>query len=50
MMKDLKKVIFMDCSARPRSFIRAKNRAVIHGIVHTFPWPQCGVHERNNMK
>jgi hypothetical protein len=37
MMKDLKQVIFIGCSARPRSSFRAESRAVIHSIVHTFP-------------
>jgi hypothetical protein len=36
-MKDLKKVIFMGCSVRPRNSFRAENIAVIHGIAHNFP-------------
>ena len=50
MMNDLKQVIFMSCSASPRSSFKAENRAVILGKVHTFPWPQYGIEERYNMK
>jgi hypothetical protein len=49
-MKDLKKVIFKECSTRQRSSFIAENRAAIDGIVHTFPWPQCGIYDRNNME
>jgi hypothetical protein len=50
MMNDLKQIVFMGFSARQRSSFRAKKRAAIDGIVHTYPWPQCGIHERKNMK
>jgi hypothetical protein len=49
-MNEQKKVIFVECSTRQKSSFRAVNRAAIDGIVHTFPWPQCGIHDRNNME